>query len=385
MDLKTDTNSHTTNQEYHKQDQTIELEGEETLDPSLQEYDSIYPLSNIRIEKSRMSLYEIKRRIERKDIETAPDFQRESVWRQKQKSELIESVLMGIPIPVFYFFEKKDGKIQIVDGKQRISTFMDFMNDQFDLKQLNIIKSIRGKKFSSLELIQQRKIEDYQIDAYIIQPPTPEQVKFNIFDRINRGGTSLNNQEMRNALYQGRSTELINKLSQEQAFKKATANSIPSKRMKDRYIILRFIGFYMYFSKINCDFKYEGNIDEFLSKVMVFLNGTNDTYLCSELELLFKKVMNFAHTQYGEDIFRFNNPNGSNKRAINMALFESLSYFFALCIDQNKTPTKEDVDRLKGIFDKSGKFIRGIDSVASVEYRFMEIRKFLKDEYVYKS
>ena len=385
MDLKTDTNSHTTNQEYHKQDQTIELEGEETLDPSLQEYDSIYPLSNIRIEKSRMSLYEIKRRIERKDIETAPDFQRESVWRQKQKSELIESVLMGIPIPVFYFFEKKDGKIQIVDGKQRISTFMDFMNDQFDLKQLNIIKSIRGKKFSSLELIQQRKIEDYQIDAYIIQPPTPEQVKFNIFDRINRGGTSLNNQEMRNALYQGRSTELINKLSQEQAFKKATANSIPSKRMKDRYIILRFIGFYMYFSKINCDFKYEGNIDEFLSKVMVFLNGTNDTYLCSELELLFKKVMNFAHTQYGEDIFRFNNPNGSNKRPINMALFESLSYLFALCIDQNKTPTKEDVDRLKGIFDKSGKFIRGIDSVASVEYRFMEIRKFLKDEYVYKS
>ncbi|WP_077247106.1 DUF262 domain-containing protein [Helicobacter pullorum] len=385
MDLKTDTNSHTTNQEYHKQDQTIELEGEETLDPSLQEYDSIYPLSNIRIEKSRMSLYEIKRRIERKDIETAPDFQRESVWRQKQKSELIESVLMGIPIPVFYFFEKKDGKIQIVDGKQRISTFMDFMNDQFDLKQLNIIKSIRGKKFSSLELIQQRKIEDYQIDAYIIQPPTPEQVKFNIFDRINRGGTSLNNQEMRNALYQGRSTELINKLSQEQAFKKATANSIPSKRMKDRYIILRFIGFYMYFSKINCDFKYEGNIDEFLSKVMVFLNGTNDTYLCSELELLFKKVMNFAHTQYGEDIFRFNNPNGSNKRPINMALFESLSYFFALCIDHNKTPTKEDVDRLKGIFDKSGKFIRGIDSVASVEYRFMEIRKFLKDEYVYKS
>ena len=68
-----------------------------------------------------------------------------------------------------------------------------------------------------------------------------------------------------------------------------------------------------------------------------------------------------------------------------MALFESLSYFFARCNDQNKTPRKEDVDRLKGIFDKSGKFIRGIDSVASVEYRFMEIRKFLKDEYVYKS
>ncbi|EOH4745895.1 hypothetical protein ACLQ8S_001610, partial [Campylobacter coli] len=96
------------------------------------------------------------------------------------------------------------------------------------LKQLNIIKNIIGKKFSNLDKIQQRKIEDYQIDTYIIQPPTPEQVKFDIFDRVNRGGTRLNNQEMRNALYQGNSTELINELSKEECFKKATAYSIKS-------------------------------------------------------------------------------------------------------------------------------------------------------------
>ncbi|MBF7046923.1 DUF262 domain-containing protein, partial [Campylobacter volucris] len=187
-----------------------------------------------------MSLFEIKRRQERGDIQISPEFQREDVWNYKQKSELIESVLMGIPIPVFYFFESKDTKIQVVDGRQRITTFIDFMNDKFDLKQVKIITDIIGKKFSDLNVIQQRKIEDYQIDTYTIQPPTPEQVKFNIFDRVNRGGTRLNNQEMRNALYQGNSTELINELSKEECFKKATAHSIKSNHMKDRYIILRF-------------------------------------------------------------------------------------------------------------------------------------------------
>ncbi|EHD1237406.1 DUF262 domain-containing protein, partial [Campylobacter jejuni] len=185
-----------------------ELEGEDSLDINNDEnYKQIYPLEKIRIEKGRMSFFEIKRRQERGDIQISPEFQREDVWNYKQKSELIESVLMGIPIPVFYFFESKDTKIQVVDGRQRITTFIDFMNDKFDLKQVKIITDIIGKKFSDLNVIQQRKIEDYQIDTYTIQPPTPEQVKFNIFDRVNRGGTRLNNQEMRNALYQGNSTE----------------------------------------------------------------------------------------------------------------------------------------------------------------------------------
>ncbi|EAH7071625.1 DUF262 domain-containing protein, partial [Campylobacter jejuni] len=199
-----------------------ELEGEDSLDINNDEnYKQIYPLEKIRIEKGRMSFFEIKRRQERGDIQISPEFQREDVWNYKQKSELIESVLMGIPIPVFYFFESKDTKIQVVDGRQRITTFIDFMNDKFDLKQVKIITDIIGKKFSDLNVIQQRKIEDYQIDTYTIQPPTPEQVKFNIFDRVNRGGTRLNNQEMRNALYQGNSTELINELSKEECFKKA--------------------------------------------------------------------------------------------------------------------------------------------------------------------
>lgn len=298
---------------------------------------------------------------------------------------------MGIPIPLFYFFESKDAKIQIVDGRQRITTVIDFMNDKFKLGKLNIIKNLNkddkdesnGKKFSDLDALLQRKIEDYQIDTYIIQPPTPEKIKFDIFDRVNRGGTRLNNQEMRNALYQGNATKLIDELSELDIFKKATGNSIESKRMKDRYIILRFIGFFLYRSHNLGKIEYQGNIDEFLAQVMSFLNELNDynEELIADIRLAFTKSMFFAHNNYGADIFRFKNLNGENKRPINMALFESLAYLFVLCCDKGKIPSKESIEKLKKEkFDNPDKFVKGVDSTANVKYRFDEVEKFLEEE-----
>ena len=360
-------------------DDNDKLEGESSLNTETQDYEKIYPLESIRIEKGRMSLFEIKRRQERGDIQLDPEFQREKVWDSKQKSELIESILMGIPIPVFYFFEAKDTKIQVVDGRQRISTFIGFMNDEFKIGDLNIIKSVVGKKFSELEPIQQRKIEDYQIETYTIQPPTPEQVKFNIFDRVNRGGTRLNNQEMRNALYQGESTKLIKELSELDIFKQATGDSIKSNHMKDRYIILRFIGFYLYRTKNLRGIEYKGSIDGFLAEVMQFLNTTDNPYLISEIRECFGKSMRFAFENYGEDIFRFDNPDGINRRPINMALFESLAYLFVLCEEKSKNPSKESIASLKFEFDKSGYFNNSIDSTPSVEYSFIKVEEFLND------
>lgn len=358
-----------------------EIEGEETLINGFDKNDEIYPLSSIRIEKGRMSLYEIKRQYEeRKQLVLDPEFQREYVWTQEQKSELIESILMGIPIPIVYLFQTRDARIQVVDGRQRISAVIDFMNNKFGLTELKIMKNIKkGTKFKDLEPIQQRKIEDYQIDTYLIQPPTPERIKFDIFDRVNRGGTRLNNQEMRNALYQGQATKLIKELSELDSFKKATDNSIKSKQMKDRYIILRFIGFYLYFSKKLGGIEYKGNIDDFLAEVMQYINNVNSKII-AELREIFDKAMQFAYKNFGADVFRFSNEGYSSKRPVNMALFECLSFAFALCIQNDIKIDKKELDNLKNKFDESGKFISGLDSVSNVEYRFNEAKMLTIEE-----
>jgi hypothetical protein len=104
---------------------------------------------------------------------------------------------MAIPIPPIYLFENQDGIKQVVDGRQRLSCLFDYINDRFKLVALKILTAENGKKFSDLIPLLQAKIEDYQILAYTIQHPTPEKIKFEIFERVNRGGTSAEKRKFR--------------------------------------------------------------------------------------------------------------------------------------------------------------------------------------------
>ncbi|QKF65506.1 DUF262 domain-containing protein [Campylobacter corcagiensis] len=360
-----------------------DFEGEEVLEPTLDNYNDIYPLKGIRIDKGRMSIFEFKRKYDDKikgNIVLNPDFQRDDKrWGDNQKSELIESILMGIPLPVIYFFQDKDGKNQVVDGRQRLTCIAEFLDDKFQLKKLKIIPDVNGKKFSELEPILQNKIEDYQLEIYTILPPTPEKVKFNIFDRLNRGGTKLNNQEMRNALYQGTSTKLIKELSELESFKIATDNSLNPITMKDRYLILRFISFYFLKKNQLCDIEYGSDIDEFLANAMKCINKQNYDFY-KEFINQFDKVMTYISKNYGDCVFRFESKDGSDrKRPINMGLFEVITYMFFIAMEKN---IKIDIEKLKKLkkyeFDKPERFTYGIDSKDNIKFRFNTIDNFLK-------
>ena len=239
---------------------------------------SVYPNAEVRVEKAQYSTMHLKRLVEgRKELVIDPDFQRNDVWSAKQSAELVESILMGIPISTIYLFEMKDGTKQVVDGRQRISAILNFLNNKFSLKDLKILPQCNGKKFSELDSKMQGIFEDYQLSFYIIQPSPPERVKYDIFDRVNRGGTRLTNQEMRNALYKGRSTVLLKELVTSSEFLNATGKGISSKRMKDQYIILRSIAFYLLKKKQAKVFEnngerieYKSDMDDFLAKTMIF-------------------------------------------------------------------------------------------------------------------
>ncbi|TCO67895.1 DUF262 domain-containing protein [Marinisporobacter balticus] len=323
-----------------------ELDGEDSLNPEKESY-NIYSLENIKIDPGYFSVFELKRKHDRTKTQKSDsteytktdkrnqiildsDFQREKVWNRKQQSELIESVLMGLPIPIMYLSEDKFGNLIVVDGRQRLTAFFEFLDNKFTLTELKILRNLSDKKFDEIDPIYQSKIEDYQLIMQIIKPPTPDTVKFHVFDRVNRGGTPLNNQEMRNALYQGNSTKLLEKLSKDQLFKIATANGLKSKRMKDKYIILRSIAFYLWIEKLLTDeqgklIEYEGDIDDFLGKTMEYLNFVEETILIN-LEEKFKIAMENANRILGEDAFRLARSEKGNKSPINMNVFEVLVY-----------------------------------------------------------
>ena len=357
------------------------LEGESYN--SSKEVTEVYPNAEVRVTRAQYSTLHIKRLVEdRKELIIDPDFQRGNVWAKKQGSELVESILMGIPIPVMYLFEMKDGKKQVVDGRQRITAILDFLNGKLVLKDLKILPSYNNCKFSDLDMKMQGLFEDSQMYFYIIQPPTPERVKYDIFDRVNRGGTRLTNQEMRNALYRGKSTRLISELSKSEEFLKATGNGISSKRQKDNYVILRSISFWLLYRKWDVvlaqngeAIEYKSDIDDFLAKMMIFINEKASDELIAECRSMFLRAMKNSFEIMGEDAYRFaayKDENGkSRKRPINMPLFEMLVYVFSdECVSIDSQVTRKAIAKFKNTFDYQKMLMSNVDSSTNVVGRF---------------
>jgi len=358
---------------------------DDTLDPTKKSDIEIYP-AQIKVDRANFSIFELKRQYEKRNkLIIDPNFQRQSVWRsKKQKSELIESILMGIPLPLIYFSQNSEGKLQVVDGRQRLTTLFDFLNDKFSLSELNILTKLKGKKFSQLEADEQSDLEDYQIIAYIIKPPTPDRIKFDIFDRVNRGGTRLNNQEMRNALYQGKVTELLNTLSKNSNFLQATNEAISSTRMKDKYIILRFISFYLLkkerlIDKNGDKIVYKSDIDEFLGNAMTIINRFDNSEI-EEIENIFDIAMRNSYNILGKNAFRLP-PKSDKKRPISMALFESIGYLMSFddIVNRDKQNTEQKVQKLLKDKEFDDIVTYKLDSSINVKSRFDKMDEILEE------
>ena len=174
-----------------------ELDGDEKTGVELErqgdEDDVVRPWdpTTIRVDPKTYSLRNIIDMIRDNDLELAPDFQRKKVWGDVQKSRLIESILIRIPLPAFYFSSDDGGLLQVVDGLQRLSTVNDFVNGEFRLNGLEYLqKEVGGKRFKDLPALWSRRIYSTQITANVVDPQTPDQVKFDIFKRTQYGRKS---------------------------------------------------------------------------------------------------------------------------------------------------------------------------------------------------
>ena len=371
-------------EDYNTVDINIEAEEKEQ-----DENTDNYPNLSIKIEQAQYSIFELKRKYDKDRICIDPDFQRNLVWTNKQKSELIESVIMQIPLPLIYLAENEDGKLVVVDGRQRLTTFFQFLDNEFRLKDLKILPQINGMNFNELEESHLYSryvtiIEDTQLVVQIIKYPTKDRVRFDIFDRVNRGGTPLNKQEMRNALYQGNATKLLDELSKRKSFKDATGGAISPKHMKDKYVILRALCFYLLWrgnilDKNKKRMEYRSDMEELLGAGMNLFNkmDLNSIFL---LKQLFDRTMTRAYQCLGKDGFRIPS-NGKIRRPISMTLFETLFYYFT-CFDKTSV---SNLEMKKGVVEllQDEEYLRSlqhsVDSSVNVKKRFGKVKEKYKE------
>ena len=291
--------------------------------------DGIYPIDiedTIDIKDDKFSVFEYIRKVNDGKIVMNPDFQRNEVWTIEQKSQLVESTMLEIPIPAFYMKKDAQGRLIVVDGLQRTLALRDFLNDSFRLYGLNALNKVNGYTCSEMRKDEKlsnliTRVEDRQLLFYVISKDTPMSIVYDIFNRINTGGTKLERQEIRNCIFIGHSTRLLKELSGEIAFKEAIDGGISAKRMKDREAALRCIAFTI------LDYKktYVRSMDEFLERAMRKINKLSLVEV-EDIKKRFLSIMKQTLHVFGMANFRI--PSDYTRGRINIAVMETIYYVF---------------------------------------------------------
>ena len=284
------------------------------------------------VENIYCSVSDLKRKFDRalkgdKDevLHLDASFQRGgNIWNKKNKSLLVESVLLNIPIPSIYLSEDSRGNLIVIDGRQRLSTLFDYMDDKFKLSGLTLMDKLNGKKFSQLigdEEKYKAMIEDKSLHIAKIRFGSDETFIIETFERVNTKGARLNAQEIRNALHNGKSTELLNSISED--FDK-NEKIIDKKRMKDKYLVLRYFAMDKYYQDLqsNRNVKFT-SITDYLASIMEEIN-LYDNMQINNLKNEFITLFNKAINIFGEQTaFRLEDKSPLKKKLpINMILFE---------------------------------------------------------------
>ena len=301
----------------------IEEEIEGLGDPLSDVDENVYPLDDVMIRSETRTVSEVVKRIKRRRFFLDPDFQRDFVWEPSKQSKLMESCLMRIPLPVLYVAEAPDGRIVVVDGLQRLTTFVRFLGDKLALTGLGRGHPLTGKRFSDLPIHLQERVEDTQLTLYILDKYAPQRARLDIFERVN-SGVVLTRQQMRNAIYNGPSTRWLSDMAKEKDFLTATGRSLNAKTMRDREAINRFAGFCLlgWRSYVN------GDMDEFLAQTLDHLNAGDDEIL-HELKERFVRSMDKNYELFGRHAFRRSLAMARSKRSvINISLFDVFSWVF---------------------------------------------------------
>lgn len=224
----------------------LDYEFEDNENSKSQENKRPFDAEKIRIDQQMLSVKYMLELMDQNLIELNPGYQRRRVWKDnKRKSLLIESLMLRIPIPAFYFYENEEGEYQVIDGQQRLTTIREFVNGEFRLTGLEYLgKEYDKKKFSDLDTKYVQRIYRTQIAVNILDARSPKNVIYEIFRRVNTGGVSLNPQEMRNAICKQEVRDFLKKSTMNVNYLNATRGRVKDDRMDSQELVLRFYAFY---------------------------------------------------------------------------------------------------------------------------------------------
>ena len=274
-----------------------------------------YPIDTLLIRNETRTVHDVLRRIETEAFVMDPDFQRDFIWNTQKQSKLVESVVMRIPLPVFYLAEDDHERLVVVDGLQRLTTFQRFVNNELELS-LQDRHELNGKKFFELPPKLQNRVEDCNLILYVIDAKVPERARLDIFERVN-GGVPLSRQQMRNCLFMGAATKFLKEESKGPDFLQATGRSLRTSTMRDREFVNRFCAFQI------LDLTEYRDMDDYLADSLRRMNDYN--FCLDTLSSQFRTTLRNNYFLFGKNAFRKHERDQKRSGVLNASLWDVMS------------------------------------------------------------
>jgi hypothetical protein len=284
---------------------------------------------------SDWTISSLRDKLDRGLLALQPKFQREYVWATKPElpSRLIESILLEIPIPPIYFGRIAEGHMEVIDGQQRLTTLVKFVSNEFSLQKLRSMASLNGKLFKNLSTEQQEKILDTPIRSIVIDAAGNKDLRYEVFERLNRGSMILNEQEVRNCVYRGPFNDLLAELETETYWRKAKGGDGPEGRFREREMILRFFAFAHRFHQ------YAGGLKQFLNEYMSRYAPYEESDLKAHASLFRQTVQN-VYAVFGEKSARLYDVNPRTNRGAWDTKFSVTAFDIQASALMNRPTTK---------------------------------------------
>ncbi|SFN93067.1 Protein of unknown function DUF262 [Chitinophaga sp. YR627] len=251
-----------------------------------------------------------------------PTYQRNFVWSPERQSKFIESILLGLPVPYIFTADIEDGRLEIVDGSQRIRTLDAFLNNHLKLTDLELLDKLNGMAFKDLPAGRQRKIKNSTIRMITLSDKSDDDIRFLLFERINTGSDLLKDMEKRRGIFGGKFLDFVRECAEHPLFvKHTTFTPNIKKRGEPEELILRF-------------FAYSDEYQSFTSGVNDFLNRytvkRNKTLEKTRLKSEFERMLQFVDKHL---------PNGFKRKEDSAKTprtrFEAISVGINLALRQN--------------------------------------------------
>ncbi len=353
----------------------VDIEDEDTSSDSIT---IPYRPSDIRVDTHPMNVGDLIEMIDAKWINFDTEYQRlRNLWPDVLQSRLIESILLGLPLPAFYFEEISRRKWNIIDGLQRCCAIQNFcVYKTLKLSGLEFLgKGFNGKGYDDFPFEIRRDLRMLPITVNILQTGTPSDVKYILFKRLNTGGVELKPQEIRTAMF-SEVVPTLRSMAESVEFRRVTHNKIPTKRQEDKDFVSRFIAFYLLGYQA---YEASMDIDTFVNKSMEKLRDEvkSGSEIIEKMKVDFIRSLLTAEKIFGNDAFRKRMRREDSLKPLNKAYFEVLTVTFAklnveeeACLVNHKELLKDNLIHLMNNVTFATSISTGTGRLDRVQTRF---------------